>query len=84
MPIGVMGRKSLALIELTEFAVFEGMNNVSLYVAETPRENEVREHIPVSYDNRLSKLFLVGPMAGGAGNGQRSSGCVHLNKKLII
>ena len=56
------------------------------------RENEVREHIPVPDDNLFQSIlssrhavkviFILGP--GRAGNGQPSSGCVHLNKKLII
>ena len=56
-----------------------------------PRENEVREHIPVPYDNLFQSIlrsrhavkviFSLGPIVTQA---IRSLGCVHLNKKLII
>ena len=58
MPIGIMGRKSLALIALG-FAVYtnkkrEGINTfvyaVSLYVAETPKAL-IKDHEAITHNN---------------------------------
>ena len=50
------------------------------------RENEIREHIPVPYDNLFQSIlsFATCWSHDPAGDRQRSTGCAHLKKKLKI
>ena len=57
------------------------------------RENAMREHIPVPHDNLFQSILSFASRCQSyfqsrshdpAGNRQRSSGCIHLNKKLKI